>query len=99
MSTKETLSFGAKEYEERLQAEEEVLEAWKRCLTWSQKAWKEEAVNKLTQFEVSWGDKKVLVYAKNGGEAKKQVGAPLNATVRESYLTDKDIKKLLSRGL
>jgi len=56
----------------------------------------------LTQFAVSWTDesgvpREFIIYAKNEEDAKYQVSAPKDATVKLSHLTKKDLMTILMK--
>ena len=52
----------------------------------------------LTQFKVSWGANVRLIYTRDEADARHQVGAPQNATVEKSYLSEKDLMRILLEG-
>lgn len=53
----------------------------------------------LTQYNVKWGDKDLILYARDPEDARKQVGAPAEAIVSESHLDEKGLKMLLMKKM
>lgn len=55
----------------------------------------------LTQFTVSWidrengGKREYILYAKDQEHARQQVCAPPDAEVKQSFLTKKDLERIL----